>query len=100
MEIRFTLHHRLIINCFFSFCSVDEDRPLAKFGPRVVAALAPFMGSATEDSLGVVLEALSTVIQVDTGRWLTPELATTVVGMMLASYEKNINGIALISFFV
>jgi hypothetical protein len=50
------------------------------------------MATVTEDSLALVLEALSTVVQVDDGKWLTPEIATTVVGMLLATYERNVNG--------
>ena len=76
-----------------SFCSVPEDKPIAPLAPRIVAALAPFMSSVTEDSLALVLEALSTVTQVDEGKWLTPDLATTLVGMLLATYQRNVNGL-------
>lgn len=75
-----------------SFCSIPEDRPIAPLAPRIVAALAPFMSSVTEDSLALVLEALSTVSQVDEGKWLTPDLATTIVSMLLATYQRNVNG--------
>lgn len=50
------------------------------------------MASVTEDSLALVLEALSTVVQVDDGKWLTPDIATAVVNMLLATYQKNVNG--------
>ena len=60
--------------------------------PRIVAALSPFMASVTEDSLALVLEALSTVVQVDGGKWLTPELATQVVQLLLQTYARNANG--------
>jgi importin-9 len=76
----------------YSFCSVPEDKPIAPLAPRLVAALAPFMSSVTEDTLALVLEALSTVTQVDEGKWVTPDLATTIVGMLLATYQRNVNG--------
>jgi importin-9 len=82
----------LYANLDRSFCSVPSDKPIAPLAPRIVAALAPFMSSVTEDSLVLVLEALSTVTQVDDGAWLTPELATTIVQMLLATYERNVNG--------
>jgi len=75
-----------------SFCSVPSDKSIAPLAPRIVAALAPFMSSVTEDALALVLEALSTVTQVDDGSWLTPELATTIVQMLLSTYERNVNG--------
>ncbi|CCA73674.1 related to KAP114-Member of the karyopherin-beta family, nuclear import [Serendipita indica DSM 11827] len=74
-----------------NFCSIPDDKPIAPMGPRIVAALSPFMTSVTEDSLALVLEALSTVVQVDGGKWLTPELATQVVQLMLQTYARNAN---------
>lgn len=74
-----------------NFCSIPSDKPIAPLAPRVVAALAPFMSSVTEDSLVLVLEALSTVTQVDDGSWLTPDIATKIVQMLLSTYERNVN---------
>ncbi|KAG8780119.1 hypothetical protein FRC20_008445 [Serendipita sp. 405] len=74
-----------------NFCSVTDDKPIAPMGPRIIAALAPFMDTVTEDSLALVLEALSTVTQVDNGKWLTPELATNIVGILLKNYARNVN---------
>ncbi|KAG8810837.1 hypothetical protein FRC17_002742, partial [Serendipita sp. 399] len=74
-----------------NFCSIPDDKPIAPLGPRIIAALAPFMETVTEDSLALVLEALSTVTQVDNGKWLTPELATSIVGVLLKTYARNVN---------
>ncbi|PVG01815.1 ARM repeat-containing protein [Serendipita vermifera] len=74
-----------------NFCSVPDDTTIAPLAPRIVGILAPFMSTVTEDSLALVLEALSTVTQVDDGKWLTPDLATTIVNMLLTTYQRNVN---------
>lgn len=50
------------------------------------------MSTVTEDALALVLEGLSAVIEVDEGKWLTPDQVATIVQMLLVTFEKNVNG--------
>jgi hypothetical protein len=71
---------------------VDDDKALGPLVPRIISALAPFVSTVTEDALGLVLEGLSAVLEVDEGNWLTPDQVATVVQMLLVTFENNING--------
>lgn len=71
---------------------MDDDQALGPLGPRIISALAPFVSTVTEDALALVLEGLSAVIEVDEGKWLTPDQVATIVQMLLVTFEKNVNG--------
>ena len=73
---------------------MDDDKALGPLGPRIISALAPFVSTVTEDALALVLEGLSAVIEVDEGKWLTPEQVATIVQMLLVTFEKNVNGMS------
>jgi hypothetical protein len=77
-----------------SLCDVDDDKALGPLGPRIISALAPFVSTVTEDALALVLEGLSAVIEVDEGKWLTPDQVATIVQMLLVTFEKNVNGVS------
>ena len=46
----------------------------------------------TEDTLSLVLETLSVVVEVDESKWLTPELANSLVLAVLEVWTKNNKG--------
>jgi hypothetical protein len=46
----------------------------------------------SEDTLSLVLETLAVVIDIDQGKWLTPELAQSLVNAILEVWSKNNKG--------
>jgi importin-9 len=48
--------------------------------------------ATTEDTLSLVLETLSVVVEVDESKWLTPELANSLVLAVLEVWTKNNKG--------
>jgi hypothetical protein len=46
----------------------------------------------SDDTLSLVLETLSVVVQVDKGSWLTTELADSLVSAILEVWTKNNKG--------
>jgi hypothetical protein len=83
----------VILIYFDSFCQGGEDSALAPFAPRIAQDLAPLLPIASEDTLSLVLETLSVVLEVDHGSWLTPELTETLVASALEVWNKNNKGI-------
>lgn len=60
--------------------------------PRIAKDLGPFLLVTTEDTLSLVLETLSVVVEVDESKWLTPELANSLVLAVLDVWAKNNKG--------
>ena len=60
--------------------------------PRIAKDLGPFLLVTTEDTLSLVLETLSVVVEVDGSKWLTPELANSLVLAVLEVWAKNNKG--------
>lgn len=75
-----------------SFCQGGEDSALKVFAPRIAKDLGPFLLVTSEDTLSLVLETVSVVVEVDGGRWLTPELANTLATAILEVWAKNNRG--------
>lgn len=69
------------------------------FVPRIAKDLGPFMFMTSDDTLSLVLETLSVVVQVDKGSWITAELANSLVVAALEVWNKNNKGIAFFIFF-
>jgi hypothetical protein len=63
--------------------------PLA---PRIAKDLGPFLLVTSEDTLTLVLEALSVVVEID-GDWMTTQLAGDLVTAVLDVWTKNVKGI-------
>jgi phenylpyruvate tautomerase PptA (4-oxalocrotonate tautomerase family) len=76
----------------FSFFQEGDDAALAPFAPRLAKDLAPILSAASEDTLGLVLESLSVVVQVDKGSWVTPDLAISITQVILEVWHKNNKG--------
>jgi hypothetical protein len=54
-------------------------------------ALGPFLLLTSEDTLSLVLETLSVVVEIE-GDWMTPDLANDLVGAILDVSMKNVKG--------
>jgi hypothetical protein len=67
------------------------------FAPRIAKDLGPFLLATTEDTLSLVLETLSVVVEVGRSTWLTPDLANSLVLAVLEVWTKNNKGAS--SFF-
>lgn len=60
--------------------------------PRIARDLGPFLLITSDDTLSLVLETLSVVVEVDGSKWLIPELANTLVLAILEVWAKNNKG--------
>lgn len=59
---------------------------------RIAQDLGPFLLVTTEDTLSLVLETMSVVLDVDKGQWLTTDLANSLVLAVLEVWAKNNKG--------
>jgi len=59
---------------------------------RIAQDLGPFLLVTTEDTLSLVLETMSVVLDVDNGHWLTTDLANSLVLAVLQVWAKNNKG--------
>lgn len=66
--------------------------------PRMIQDLGPFLLSTTEDTLTLVLGALDVVLQIDNGRWLTPDLTASISSALLEIWVKNARGRSIFVF--
>jgi hypothetical protein len=80
-----------------SFFQGGEDNALAPFAPRIAKDLCLFLPAATDDTLGLMLEALSVVVEIDTGSWVTPELVSSLIETVLDVWHKNNRGASVLS---
>src|ERR1700722_3418746 len=78
----------------FSFCLGADDTILAPYAPRIAKDLGPFLMVTSEDTLSLVLDTLSVVTTIDGSKWITPELANSLVLAMLEVWMKNNKGSA------
>ncbi|KAF8167572.1 armadillo-type protein [Crassisporium funariophilum] len=76
------------VKAVHNFCQGGDDSALVPFAPRIAKDLAPFLLTTSEDTLSLVLETLSVVIEVQ-GTWLTAELAGSLVNASLEVWNKN-----------
>lgn len=67
---------------------------------RIAQDLGPFLLVTTEDTLSLVLETMSVVLDVAQGRWLTADLANSIVLAVLEVWAKNSKGRTYIFFTV
>ena len=67
---------------------------LAATAPRIVRDFGPFLLQTTDDTLTLVLETLSVVVETDNSKWLSPELARDLVTALLEVWAKNVKGAA------
>ncbi|KAL5519373.1 hypothetical protein ACEPAH_1056 [Sanghuangporus vaninii] len=79
------------------FASGISDSNLLPVAFRIAKDLGPFLLATTEDTLSLVLETLSSVMNVGKGTWITPELAEQLVTAMLQVWARNNKDPILIS---
>lgn len=60
--------------------------------PQIAKDLGPLLLLTNEDTLSLILETLSAVIEVNGGKWITPELAESLVIVMLQVWAQNNKG--------
>jgi len=77
---------------WISFCSGGEDSAISPFASRITRDLGPFLLSASEDTLSLVLETIAVILEVDQGKWLTVDLATSLVNAALQVWNGNNKG--------
>ena len=81
--------HSDVVNSFFQG---GDASTLSPFAPRIAKDLGPFLHVTSDDTLSLVLETLSVVIQIDKGNWITTELADSLVQAILDVWTKNNKG--------
>ena len=81
-----------VVLTWCSFCQGGEDSALTPFAARISQDLVPLLVVASDDTLSLVLETLSVVLEVDQGQWLTPELVQSLVSAVLEVWSKNNKG--------
>jgi hypothetical protein len=79
----------------YSFAQALDGAILTQFAPRIIGDLGPFMLATTEDTLLLVLETMSVCLEIDGGRWLTPDLARSVTSAALQVWGKTNKGPSL-----
>ncbi|KZT02228.1 ARM repeat-containing protein [Laetiporus sulphureus 93-53] len=72
-----------------NFCKEIDDALLEPVAPRIVKAIGPFLSVTTEDTLSLVLEALDVVVKIGDGKWMTTDLASSLVDAILDIWMKN-----------
>ena len=81
-----------VLTSFLSFCQGGEDSALIPFALRIAKDLGPFLLVTSEDTLSLVLDTLAVVMDIDRGKWLTPELAQSLVNAILEIWSRNNKG--------
>jgi hypothetical protein len=81
-----------LIILIFSFCVGANHGGLTPFMPRIAKDLGPFLLVTSEDTLSLVLDTLSVVVDVGGGSWLPPDLANSIVIAVLDVWAKNNKG--------
>ncbi|KAF8832761.1 hypothetical protein HHX47_DHR1001493 [Lentinula edodes] len=82
-----------------NFCVGSDDNALSPFIPRIAKDLGPFLAVTSEDTLSLVLETLSVVLEVDKGKWMTQELANSLVVAVIDVWTKNNKDPIFLSIF-
>ncbi|GBE77314.1 ARM repeat-containing protein [Sparassis crispa] len=78
------------VKAILNFCQKDvDDAVIAPMAPRIAKDLGPFLSATTEDTLSLVLETLSVIVELDDGKWLDRELAGNLVLAVLGVWMKN-----------
>jgi importin-9 len=76
-----------------SFAQALDNAVLTGHAARIAKNLGPFMLNTSEDTLLLVLETISVGIDIDEGKWLTPDLAHSLAVAILEVWGKTNKGI-------
>ncbi|PAV22617.1 ARM repeat-containing [Pyrrhoderma noxium] len=80
-----------------NFATGMDDSILVPFAFRITKDLGPFLLATTEDTLSLVLETLSSVLDIGKSSWVTAELAEQIVAATLQVWINNNKDPILIS---
>ena len=93
-EVRASSDFRIVTkSVHLSFCQNISHSSLAPLASRIAKDLGPFLLVTSEDTLTLVLEALSVVVEIE-GDWMTTQLAGDLVTAVLDVWTKNVKGIS------
>jgi importin-9 len=87
--------HTLEYSCslvYTSFCKNCSDSEVFPRAPRICKSIEGFIPITSSDTLTLVLDALSTLLLVHRGTWLTIELVETLVPAVLNVWSKGVQG--------
>ncbi|KAF9225273.1 ARM repeat-containing protein [Gyrodon lividus] len=87
------------VKAVHNFCQGAEDSALIPFVARISQDLGPFLLLTTEDTLSLVLETMSVVLEVDKASWLTTALANSLVLATLEVWTQNNKDPIFLSMF-
>ncbi|PCH34394.1 ARM repeat-containing protein [Wolfiporia cocos MD-104 SS10] len=77
------------IRAVHNFCKAIDDALLEPVAPRICQAIGPFLSLTTDYTLQLVLDALSVIVEIDGGKWMTPDLAGLLVHSVLDVWVKH-----------
>ncbi|KAG6896763.1 hypothetical protein C0992_006277, partial [Termitomyces sp. T32_za158] len=77
------------VKAVHNFFQGDAKPSVSALAPRVTKSLGPFLFITSEDTLSLVLETLSVILEVEQAKWLTAEMAESLVVALLEVWNKN-----------
>ncbi|CCL98539.1 uncharacterized protein FIBRA_00538 [Fibroporia radiculosa] len=77
------------VRAVHNFCKEIDGQLLVSVAPRIAKAVGPFLSVTSDDTLSLVLEALSVIVEIDDGKWMTTDLADSLVGAVLDVWMRN-----------
>ncbi|KAI0354778.1 ARM repeat-containing protein [Trametes cingulata] len=77
------------VKAIHNFCQNIDDAVAVPMAPRIAKDIGPFLPVTSEDTLTLVLETLAAVVQIDDGKWITEDLARSLVAAILDVWMKN-----------
>ncbi|CDO77258.1 hypothetical protein BN946_scf184753.g8 [Trametes cinnabarina] len=77
------------VKAIHNFCQNIDDAVAVPLAPRIAKDIGPFLPVTSEDTLTLVLETLAAVLQIDEGKWITEDLARSLVVAVLDVWMKN-----------
>ncbi|KAG2136547.1 armadillo-type protein, partial [Suillus bovinus] len=87
------------VKAIHNFCEGAEDSAIMPFVSRIAQDLGPFLLVTTEDTLSLVLETMSVVLDVNRAQWLTTDLSNSLVLAVLEVWAKNNKDPIFLSIF-
>ncbi|KAH8835042.1 ARM repeat-containing protein [Flagelloscypha sp. PMI_526] len=72
-----------------NFTKDGSDEIIRPYAERIVKDLGPYLSSISDDSLLLVLETLSLVIENDDASWISVELASSLTSAILDVYTRT-----------
>ncbi|KAF8641001.1 hypothetical protein AX17_000646 [Amanita inopinata Kibby_2008] len=78
------------VKAIHNFCQERKDSSLEPFATRIAKDLGPFLLTTSDDTLLLVLETVSSVLEIEDAKWLDAELASSLVQAVLQVWNKNI----------